>query len=799
MNARRKTALALSLLALGALLAAAAPAAPAAAAEEETAPKPTVRFGLLSAAGSPSDARLVADIRRGVAAAKREGAACLVVEIDTQSGMAFSSADDAAQLLERAKDLRVVAYVPKRALGSGALLALACREIYVGRTASLGGAGVVQPDDGEGDSGKGVSEKILSVARAIFRAHAERNGHDKLLAVAMVDPDIELVEARLGGKRGILRRRGELLLDASGRTVSGARDLRLVVERGRVLTLFGSEAVELGLARRTVASRKELLAALGLAEARITGVDAAETPGGPRPSTEIARILKRPEPKKPFSIKPGDPVFIVPIDDGGGVGMVDPWLEKFVRESVKQAKEGGARCIIFTIDTYGGLVSSALEVADSIKDASTGASPVPTIAFIADKKAWSAGSYLALGCDRIYMVPGTSVGGAQPVVAGGQEQSKDVAEKHSAMVRGAFKALAEAKGHNVALAKAMVDNSTEVLQVEITDPEGNSWRDCVERKELRKLKQAAARRGMTVGVVRTIIEPGKLLVLTAEEAKEYGFAADIVADQKELLEQLGLAEATIVPVELPPLSGLARFWANPVTSASLLALGVLLLMVFAHSHSPTAGLVALFVWILFFFSVFAAGLASGPEILIFLVGVALLAVELFFVPGFGVFGILGLLLMVSGLLLSLLPPGIFSGGGGGSVLTSGETAGEAFVRSITTLVAAAMTGLVGILIAIRFFPHAPLLSRLVLKTNLAEAVVPLAGGATALAGRPEKGLPPVIVTGTVGTARSDLRPAGFAEFEGEQVDVVTDGMYISEGEKIRVVRIEGIRVLVARA
>ncbi|HET9949885.1 MAG TPA: ATP-dependent Clp protease proteolytic subunit, partial [Longimicrobiales bacterium] len=311
-------------------------------------------------------------------------------------------------------------------------------------------------------------------------------------------------------------------------------------------------------------------------------------------------------------------------------GVVEHGLAPFVERSLAEAAAEGAAAVILDMDTPGGRVDAAEQIADAIGDADV---PVYTLV---NRRAFSAGALIALSSDGIYMRPGSVIGAATPVDGTTGETAP---EKIVSAMRSEMRALAEARGLDPRIAEAMVDPDIEIAGV---------------------------------------VDAGKLLTLTTEEAVEVGYAT-AVEDLPALLSRLDLDGARVVTTEANWAERVVRFFSNPVIAPFLLSLGFLGLLVELKTPSfGMAGAAGLLALALFFGSHLIVGLAGLEDILVFGVGLVLLGVEVFLIPGFGIFGVLGALGILGGLYLSLM----------GSLPTTADFTRAGLVLSTTVLLVA---------------------------------------------------------------------------------------------------------------
>lgn len=415
-------------------------------------------------------------------------------------------------------------------------------------------------------------------------------------------------------------------------------------------------------------------------------------------------------------------VYVARID-----GMIDLGLAPFVRRVLDEATAAGAAAVVLQINTFGGRVDAAVLIRDALLT-----SPLATVAFI-DKRAISAGALISLAAKTIVMADGATIGAATPVQAGA-EGAQPVSEKTVSYMRKEFRATAESRGRPPLIAEAMVDPDV---------------------------------------AIAGLIEKGKLLTLTTTEALKHKVADARADDLQAVLGHLGLGGAEVRRMSENWAEHVVRFLTNPILSSVLMTLGMLGIIVELRTPGfGVPGALGITSLALFFWGHWLVRLAGWEEVLLVVLGLVLLALELFVIPGFGVAGILGILAFAGGLTLSLIGAG---------------TTWEVVVTAVGRVALSALLALVGFAVFMRFLPRLPLGHRLVLETAL--------GALTSAAPEPEGDQRWL---GKRGTTASPLRPAGVADFEGERVDVVSRGEYIEAGEPIEVVRIEGNRIVVRR-
>lgn len=410
-------------------------------------------------------------------------------------------------------------------------------------------------------------------------------------------------------------------------------------------------------------------------------------------------------------------------------GTIDLGLAPFVARVLGEAAETGASAVILEINTFGGRVDAAVQIRDALLN-----SKVRTVAFV-NKRAISAGALISLAAENIVIAGGGTIGAATPVQMGQSgEAAQPVGEKTVSYVRKEFRATAESRKRPPLLAEAMVD-------ADVT--------------------------------IRGVIEKGKLLTLTTEEALKHKFA-DFRADSLDsALQQLGLGGAELKQVSPNWAEHLVRWLTHPVLSSLLISIGMLGIFVGLRTGDfGIAGGIGIASLALFFWGHWLVQLAGWEELLLALSGIVLFALEVFVIPGFGVAGLLGIAALLASLILSLIG--------------AGDTS-EVVLLAAGRVVFSLLIALAASLAALRFLPRLPFGRRLVLETGL--------GAGQAYGSAPDSDLRWL---GKQGRAASTLRPAGIAEIEGERVDVVSDGELIDAGDAIEVRRVDGNRIVVRR-
>ena len=408
-------------------------------------------------------------------------------------------------------------------------------------------------------------------------------------------------------------------------------------------------------------------------------------------------------------------VYRIPV-----TGTIEMGLAPFISRALREAEAAGARAAILDVNTLGGRVDAALNIVDAVT-----AAAIPVYAFV-DPRAISAGALISVATDSIFMSAEASIGASTVVDAEGSK----VSEKAQSVMRAQFRALAERRGLDPRIGEAMVDETIEIPGV---------------------------------------VDAGKLLTLTADEAERLGYAIE-VESFSDLLAQLGIQGAEVVTPELNWAEHLVRFLSNPLVAPLLLSIGVLGIMIEIKTPSfGVAGLVGLGSLAAFFGSHLIIGLAGLEEVLLLAAGMVALGIEVFVVPGFGIAGLIAIACIGTAIFLALL----------GNLPTWADIARAGGVVMATVVIVSAMIyGLV---------QHLPTSRRW--RGIFLQATLGKDEGYVAAEARAD-------LMGVEGVAATDLRPSGTAVVDGERLDVVSEAGFVPKGARVRIVRSEGYRLVV---
>jgi len=410
-------------------------------------------------------------------------------------------------------------------------------------------------------------------------------------------------------------------------------------------------------------------------------------------------------------------VFLMHID-----APIDPRMNRYTELALSEADNVNPDLVIIEMDTYGGAVTDADDIRTRIMEFDR-----PIYVFI-NKDAASAGALISIACDSIYMAPGASIGAATVVTPDGQEAP----DKYQSYMRSIMRSTAEAKGRDPKIAEAMVDENLEV---------------------------------------DSISTAGSVITFSTSEAIKYGYCEAQVTSIEEILERLKIVDYELKEFQLDQAEKIISIFLNPVVS------GILILIViggiYFELQTPGVGfpLLASFIaLVLYLTPYYLNGLAENWEIAMFFVGVALIAVEVFVIPGFGVTGALGIAFTIGSLILVMLDNDFFD--------FSFVDTEKIFIAVSTTL-----AGLLGAVI-VMFFGGVRMTQTSFFKRVALEEVQDRDKGFTA-------NFKTESFLGRKGTAFTVLRPSGKIMIDDNVYDAFTRGDFIEKGKEIEVVNEEG--------
>jgi membrane-bound serine protease (ClpP class) len=418
-------------------------------------------------------------------------------------------------------------------------------------------------------------------------------------------------------------------------------------------------------------------------------------------------------------------VFIMEIKD-----QIDVRTNRYVELALQEAKEMNSSHILIEMNTYGGALYDADEIRSALLNLD-----IPVYVFI-NNNAASAGALISIACDSIYMASGGSIGAATVV----NQTGEAAPDKYQSYMRSIMRSTAEASGRDPRIAEAMVDEKIEI--------EG-------------------------------ITKAGEVITFSTSEAIKHGFCEGEFNNTTELLTYLNLDSSKVHHYEVSGTESIISFFINPFISGILIL--IIIGGIYFELQTPGVGfpiMASIIALVLYLVPYYLNGLAENWEILAFVIGLVLIAIEVFVIPGFGIFGILGLILTLGSLVFMMLNNEMFD---------------FEFVPSenITRALLTTLTGLFGSII-LMFIGGVRLTNSNFFKKVALQGVQAKTEGYSSRfikAG----------LAGKTGTVFSVLRPSGKVEIDGELYDANTRGEYLDQGEKIVVVDESGTSLKVKKA
>ena len=618
-----------------------------------------------------------------------------------------------------------VAYVPEPLKGYAVLAALACDEIVMGPEATLG------PITPEGQAPK-------RDFRELVRGLAIRKGRDPDLLLGMLDGNADLRAVRSADKQVhyVLAEN----LPEFARTHQVLDD-QPAWDGGQRGTMTARRAREEGFSKLTADNPGDVAHAYHLA-----GQSSANDP-------TLGQILR--------------PVWIE-ID-----GTIDTVKKSYLGRKIEQARQEKVNLVFFHINSEGGLDTPA----DSIADLIAGIKDMKTVAFL-DDHALGVSSLIALACHDIVFRKGARMGDVRQIVTGRQGQVEDLSAAKVSSLASKAATLAGQKGHPAAVARAMVDPDAVVV-------EARDARTGALTFVLQAQVEADPARYLGPQVRKSA---GQVLIVTDEDAVAYGLG-QVVSDVEEFKGLYGLRGKFIRPDGPTWVDSLVEILTDPFVSWVLLFVGLFMLVL--EMKMPGIGLPAItsaLAFLLFFWSHYLSGTADQLEIILFLVGLVCLALELFVFPGFGVFGMSGVLLVLTSIVMAshtfVWPSQEY------------EYREMGYTLIQVTLAMVAVGG--GAIVFARYFPSMPLFNRLILKAEPWTAGAVRDDPAAKPPADPYDSDSLNFLIGETGRTTTVLRPSGKARFGALLVDVTADGFFIEPDSLIEVVDVQGSKVIVKR-
>jgi membrane-bound serine protease (ClpP class) len=415
---------------------------------------------------------------------------------------------------------------------------------------------------------------------------------------------------------------------------------------------------------------------------------------------------------------------------------IAPPAWRTTQRAFEEAESLKVDLIIIRMNTYGGMLNSADSIRTKILN-----SRIPVWVFI-DNNAASAGALISIACDSIYMRPGGSMGAATVVDQSGEM----VPDKYQSFMRSMMRATAESHG------KDTIVSGNDTIVRWHRDP---------------RIAEAMVDPSL---YVEGIADTGKVLTFTAEEAMVHGFCEGLAENLDEVLEQARIENYEIIRHESSALDKIIGFLLNPIVSGILIM--ILVGGIYFELQSPGIGFplaASVLAAILYFAPLYLEGLAQNWELVIFIVGLILIAVEIFAIPGFGFAGVAGILLVITGLTLAMVDNIVFD--------LDWNIAFAEVIKKFFIVIASMFISLVISLYLGKQLFTSKAFAGLALDRDLDTEE-----GFLGVESEPGK------LVGKTGVADSVLRPSGKVVIEGEIYDAVSEYGFINRDEKVKVIR-----------
>ena len=612
--------------------------------------------------------------------------------------------------------VRTIAFIPKSAIGHAVLVALACEQIIMSEDAVLGDAG-----DGEKSIGPTMRGGYTEISRS-------RRTIPEAFALGMLDPELEIF--RVTTDSGVLYASKSDLEHIQKERID-LQAIESMIPAGRMGRFRGSELRQLGFVSYLAANPQELAARLNL----------------PADQLEYDPSL-------------GGNWRAIRMDLTGPITAQS--VDRIIRSVQQQADIHDANFLCLQIDSPGGASVESMRLANYLSDLDP--SQMRTVAYV-PREARAAAAIVAIACDHVVTHADAVIGGVG-AVAISPEESVDLMDPIGELGR--------RKSRHWSLLAAMVNPKVDVYRFTRDGRQDAIYLSTEEFEELVDADPSAAdwQRG------ELVTTPDELLQLAGDRAAEFGIVRFIVDNFDQLLQLYQLPES---PTVIGPnwAYDLIEALASPQLTALLLFIGGFALI--SELSSPgigVGGFIAAVCYMLFFWSNFLHGTAEVLEIMLFVTGLACVLVEIFIIPGFGVFGLGGGALMLASLILATQT----------FVLPTNDYQMQQLSQSMFTVAMAGAGVFVGAFVIRKYAHRVPVFNKIML-------IPPDEEGQQFRQAR-ETVVNHEHLVGLVGVTRTQLTPSGKAVIGDEVVDVITDGELVEKGCQVEVVEAMGNHVVV---
>jgi membrane-bound serine protease (ClpP class) len=410
--------------------------------------------------------------------------------------------------------------------------------------------------------------------------------------------------------------------------------------------------------------------------------------------------------------------------------QIAPPAQRLTSNAINEAEAQKVDLIFIEMNTYGGLVDAADSIRTRILQTN-----IPVYVLIQNNAA-SAGALIAMACDSIYMQPASTIGAATVVDQTGQQ----VPDKFQSYMRSKMRSTAEQKGRDPDIAEAMVDPDK---------------------------------------YIPGVIDSGKVLTFTTSEAIKHGFCEAQANTMEDVLKRAGIENYEVIEHQISAIEKVISVLINPFFSGILIM--IIIAGIYFELQTPGIGfplIASITAAVLYFAPLYLEGLATNFEIVLFVIGLILLGVEIFVIPGFGVAGILGIVSIVAGLTLSL----VYNDGFDFTFVDP-----EKIIRSFLFVTISAVLAIIGSLYFGGKMLESSAFDRVVLKSSQEKEL-----GYTSATTLHHT------LIGQTGTAVTMLHPSGKVEIDGETYDATAITSYIEKGSTVKVIKYETAQLVVRK-
>ncbi len=637
----------------------------------------------------------------------------------------YGPCHDLAAFLLDLHSITTVAFVHNETTGHTVLPVLACKDIVMSREAKLG------------DALREQSKPLEKDQQLFYTLVAERRGRFPALALKMADRNVEVIEGTRRGAVCYIDRRQQAQEEKLGCVIPP--NAPPVLAAGAVGLYTTLQAQKFSLCNLRKETRQELAEAF-----RLPVRSLREDPLEGRTPVACRIVVK---------------------------GIINAALRETLERRMRRAVGSrGVNFILLQLECGGGDTHVARELAEFIHDLrdDAGKDPVMTVAYVTDQ-ARDTALYLALGCSEIVMDRRAKLGGFEQII--------DDRPQFQAAIRGELEELAERQGFAPVLARALLDPGLVVHRV--SSQVGQTESRLLDEKQLEADKRGP-KKWRDDGQIKAA---GEWFVIDAELAKDpvVGLARAVYeGSPAEALPKIYAAYGleNVRDARLDWIDELALFLRHPVVSIFLVMIGIIgLILELKIPGVGFPGVVAALCFVLYFWAHSQlAGHITMLAVLLFVLGLILIGVEIFVIPGFGITGLSGIVLVLVSLALA-------------AFAKKPETTQEwiEFGTTVTQFGLSMVAAVAAALTLVWYLPHIPYANRLVLAPP---------GEGTEAGDEAAQTIPHAALLGAIGEAATTLRPAGKARFGDDFVDVVAEGSYVHPGARVQVIEIEGNRIVV---